>query len=157
MVEIIVVGIGNPYRGDDAAGWAVIDALEGRVNGLIQLDKQRGGIAELLDIFGKHTNVFLVDACLPSSHIGSWVRIDALRQPLPLENAQTSTHGLSVSQAIALAENLDQLPAKLIIYAISGDHFNITDSLSPVVAKAVSEVANALLNEEDISRCMNSI
>lgn len=151
MAEVIVVGIGNPYRGDDAAGWAVIDALKDKVNNSVKLDKQRGDVAELLEIFGRYTKVFLVDAYLSSSAVGSWERINASKQTLPIENSQTSTHGLSVSQAIDLAKNLDMLPAKIIIYAIAGKHFKVSDSMSPIVAETIDQVVKELLKEEDIT------
>ena len=54
-------------------------------------------------------------------------------QPLPKENAQTSTHGFGISEAIAFAKNMGMLPGKLIVYAIAGDHFNISGALSPAV------------------------
>lgn len=157
MADVVIVGIGNPYRGDDGAGWAVVDTLEGRVNTSIHLNKQRGDIGELLDIFSRYTKVYLVDASFSESSIGAWERIDAHRQSLPPENSQTSTHGLSVSQAIAFAKNLDLLPSKLIIYAIAGDNFNLSDTLSPGVAQAVDKVTEALLHEEDIYSCTNTI
>ncbi len=157
MADLIIAGIGNPYRGDDGAGWAVIDALLNRVNASVHLRKVGGDIAELLDIFGAYSKVYLVDASFALSSISSWERIDALQQALPEENGQTSTHGLGVAQAVAFAKNLDLLPAKLIIYAIAGGHFEMSDGLTPVVAQAVSLVTEALLHEEDIELCMNSI
>lgn len=143
-----MVGIGNPYRSDDAAGWAVIDALEGQVHGSIQLSKQRGDIAELLDVFSTSQTVFLVDACLSTE--GGWQRIDLCRQPLPEENTQTSTHGLSVAQAIALAKNLEIMPPKLILYAIAGDQYGVGGRLSPHVEKSVKQVVKEILNEKEL-------
>ena len=146
MADIIVVGIGNPYRGDDAAGWAVIDALEDKVNGArYPCSKQRGDIAELMDIFRIIPSLF--GRCLPAQMHLKDPGSASMRcsKPLPVENGQTSTHGLGVGQAVAFAKNLDQLPAKLIIYAIAGDQFADERGLSPAVAQAVSLVAEAIL------------
>lgn len=154
MADIIIVGIGNPYRGDDAAGWAVIDGLRETIGSVIKLVKQRGDMADLIDIFALHKNVYLVDACCGSGCAGEWQRIDVHKQPILEEIPQTSTHGFSVSQAVSLARNLDQLPNKLILYAINGDHYSISEGLSPSVAKGVDRVIKAILNEEDIQSCM---
>lgn len=155
MAEIIVVGIGNRYRGDDAAGWAVVDFLEGKVAGAVRLDRQRGDIVEMIDIFSNYPNVYLVDACRTDAPEGSWRRIDALAEPLPVEQEQTSTHGFGVSQAVAIAQSLGQLPSRLIVYVITGNQFAISETMSPEVAKAVEETAQAILNEKDIRACMN--
>lgn len=155
MADIIIVGIGNPYRGDDAAGWAVIDGLKETVGSAIKLEKQQGDIAILIDIFAHHKSVYLVDACQSGGLVGAWQRIDVHQQPIREDNSQTSTHGFSLSQAISLAENLDQLPNKLILYAINGAHYSISDALSPPVARSIDSVIMAILNEEDIQSCMN--
>lgn len=155
--DIIIVGIGNPYRGDDAAGWAVIDGLKDTIGSAIELIKERGGVAELIDIFSRYKSVYLVDACRSGGFVGSWRRIDVHKQPIMEENAQTSTHGFSLSQAISLAKNLDQLPNKLILYAINGDNYSISNELSPAVAKSVDSVIKAILKEEDIQSCTNTV
>lgn len=157
MADIIIVGIGNPYRGDDASGWAVIDGLMKKVEmgSVIRLVKQRGDIAELIDLFGQYKTVYLVDACRSHAPNGTWRRIDVQKEPILEENPQTSTHGFSVSQAISLAKNLGQLPNKLILYVISSDSYTISDTFSPCVAKSVDLVVEAILNEEDVQVCMN--
>lgn len=157
MADIIIVGIGNPYRGDDAAGWAVIDALMERIGSIIKLVKQRGDIAELIDIFDQFKSVYLIDACQSQEPIGTWQRIDVKNQPITEGNSQTSTHGFSISQAISMAKNFNQLPDKLILYAISGDSYSISDKLSPPVARSIDLVVKAILNEEDIQSCMNIV
>ncbi len=156
MTDIIIVGIGNPYRGDDAAGWAVIDGLKETAGSAIKLVKLQGDIAELIDIFAHHKSVYLVDACRSSELVGAWQRIDVHKQPIIEDNPQTSTHGFSLGQAISLAKNLDQLPNKLILYAINGMHYSISDELSPPVAKSVNSVIKAILNEGDIQSCMST-
>lgn len=141
--EIAIVGIGNPYRGDDGAGWAVIDALQGNLP--VPLLKQRGDIAALLDLFSRYPTLILIDAC--TAPTGSWFRINALKEPLPPDNRQTSTHGLNLSQAIELAKTMDQLPANLILYAICGENFQINAPLSHNVARTIPIVAHEIIQE----------
>lgn len=154
MSKIAVIGIGNPYRGDDGAGWAVIDALEGKISPQIKLCKLRGDLGDLLDHFGNYSIIYMIDACTSEASAGSWQRIDALIDPMLLEQPQTSTHGLSISQAISLARALDQLPSKLIIYAIRGEHYHVSNELSPLVAEAVKIVAYNILQED---LCMKKV
>jgi hydrogenase maturation protease len=155
VADIVIVGVGNPYRCDDAAGWAVIEGLSGKVDNSIKLLKLRGDIAEILDLFTQYETVYLVDACLMKE--GSWKRLDLLDTEITDENPVTSTHGFSVSEAVALAKALEQLPKKLILYAISGTAFQIGDKLTPSAAKSVKAVTDAILQEEDIRACMNRV
>lgn len=157
MPDIMIIGIGNPFRSDDGVGWRVVEQLEGKLNSSIMLSKQRGDIVELLEAFAQYKTVFLIDACSSKSFKSAWQRIDFYREPLEIESHQTSTHGLNISQAIALAKNLDQLPQKLIIYAIAGDCYQMGDTLSPAVAQAAEEVVEALLNEKSIRNFLLNI
>jgi hydrogenase maturation protease len=147
MADIVVVGIGNPYRGDDGAGWAVIDRLKEVMGCSIEFVKQRGDIAELIDIFAHYHTVYLVDAYQSHALMEAWRRIDIYQESIPDEHPQTSTHGFSIAQAISLARNLDQLPNKLILYSIKGDNYAISDRLSPSVAESVGGVVTAILKE----------
>lgn len=157
MANLAIIGIGNPFRGDDGAGWAVIDALEKKVSGHIPLHKIGGDIVDLLEYFSLYSTLYLIDACSGSAKAGEWQRIDPLTQPLLLDKPQTSTHGLSIAEAISLAKSLNQLPSKLIIYAINGDHYEMSHALSLPVANAIAMVAERILQEEDIRSCMKKV
>lgn len=157
MAEIAIVGIGNPFRGDDGAGWAVIDALEKRVDAKIKLSKTKGDMGDLLDYFANFRAVFLVDACKSDASPGTWQRLDALSDTLPNERAQTSTHGFSINEAISLGKALDQLPSKLIIYAVNGDLYNIGGKLSLAVAQSIGPIVESILKDEDIQACMKKV
>ena len=154
--DLIIVGIGNPFRGDDGAGWAVIDGLQKKASGSsIKLVKQRGDIGDMLEIFEKYRRVYLVDACSSDELKGSWQRIDLHQEAIPLESSQTSTHGFGISQAVALANNLGLLPEKLVLHLISGSSYSISNTLSPPVEKSVESVIEAILSDEEIKSCMN--
>lgn len=150
MGELIIIGVGNPLRGDDGAGWAVVDSLKKNLPPSIPLRKVKGDIADLMEAFASYPIVYLIDACSLEAPPGSWRRIDGIHDSLPVESHQTSTHGFGLSQAIGLAKNLNLLPAKLILYVIAGNEYHLTDTLSPQVAAAIGQVAMEILNEEDI-------
>jgi hydrogenase maturation protease len=148
--QIAVVGVGNPFRGDDGAGWAVIDGLKKKKLEQISLWKNRADLAELLEIFERNSIVYIVDACLIDAPVGFWQRIDALNEPIP-DPTPTSTHGFSLCQIIALAGNLHRLPAQLIFYVISGKSYQMSNSLSHPVSQAVCQVTNEIYSE--IKKC----
>lgn len=157
MSDIVVVGVGNQYRSDDAAGWVVVDRLMSKCGPSIKFVKLRGDIGELMDLFETHKSVYLVDACQGGDPVGAWQRIDLLKQTLPNDNPQTSTHGFGILQAVAMAKNLNQLPEKLIIYLIHGDNYRIAEGISPQVNRGVNGVVEAIINEEEIQSCMNKV
>lgn len=157
MGEAAIIGIGNPYRGDDAAGWDVVDLLEERVGKGVSLYKERGGIAELMDILAHHRTVVIVDACSSGSIDGPWKRFDLKAESLSEEIPLTSTHGFGVLQAISLAKNLDYLPEKVILYAIKGSAFQMKAETVVAVRESAIQVAEAILQEEDIRSCMNRV
>ncbi|NDD58036.1 MAG: hydrogenase maturation protease [Chlamydiae bacterium] len=155
MNNLIILGIGNPFRSDDSAGWAVIDALEVKTHGKVTLQKSRGDIADLLEAFSEYHHVILIDASQGTSSKDLFQKIDALQEELPEDRAKVSTHGITITQAIDLAKELNNLPISLTIYSIPGENFNLSANLSPSVKKAIDAVAQSIFLEARVQSCMN--
>ena len=66
-----------------------------------------------------------------------------------------STHGITITQAIDLAKELNNLPISLTIYSIPGENFNLSANLSPSVKKAIDAVAQSIFLEARVQSCMN--
>ena len=66
MTTPIVVGIGNPRRGDDRAGIAVARLVRSRLRDHASVVESDGDVGALLEAFGQGRRVILVDA----SHSG---------------------------------------------------------------------------------------
>ncbi len=136
---MIVIGVGNPWRGDDGAGPAVARRLAGgRVH--------EGDAVALLDAWSDAAHVVIVDAARSGAPPGSVHHFDARAGSLPAALLRSSTHAFGVSDAVELGRALGRLPARLDVYAIEGAAFELGDELSPPVANAVSELATALTN-----------
>jgi hydrogenase maturation protease len=143
----IVIGIGNPNRGDDAAGPAVVRRLRGALPGDTELVEHSGEATALLGLLAGATAAFLVDACASGAPAGTIHRRDLHEGDLPPAAAMLSSHGLGLAAALALARALNQLPPRCIVYAIEGQSFDWGTSLSPPVANAVDAVASRLRAE----------
>jgi hydrogenase maturation protease len=140
--SIVVIGIGNAYRGDDAVGPVVARCLQGKLQ-----ERERvtvltvsGDGTDLLASWKKAEVVVLIDAVQSGARPGTVHRIEAGERPLPRTFSRCSTHTFGVAEAVELARTLHQLPPHLIVYGIEGKAFKVGTGLSAAVMQAVPEV-----------------
>ena len=137
---MVVVGIGNDARGDDAAGLIAARRLEALAH--------EGDAMALLDVWRDADAVVVIDAVSSGAAAGTVHRFDASRAPLPASLRRSpSTHALGLADAIELGRALDRLPARVIVYGIEGGRFEAGAALTPAVAAAVEAVAAAVRRE----------
>jgi hydrogenase maturation protease len=143
----LVVGIGNPDRGDDGIGLLIVRQLVGYVAPDVTVIERSGDALALIDDWAGHDAVILVDAAASGAAPGSIHRIDLLQDELAADLSLSSTHAFGVVDAIGLARALDKLPDRLIAYAVEGADFNPGASVSPEVAAAISAVVGRIAAE----------
>ena len=144
---VLVIGVGNPLRGDDAAGPAVIQRLQNRLPASVatlQLDSD--GVS-LMEAWRDYEQVILVDAACSGAVPGVIHRFDATQSELPRGLFHYSSHLFGVAEAVELARQLGRLPERLVIYGIEGAAFAYGEGLSAAVAEAVEQVAAAIVAE----------
>jgi hydrogenase maturation protease len=144
---ILVIGIGNEYRGDDGAGLVAARELRARNLAETLIVECSGDGAVLMEVWEAASRVILVDTASSGAVPGTIYRFDALAQPLPADLSFQSTHAFGVAEAIGLARVLQRLPPRLIVYAIEGENFTAGANLSPQVAKAVRKVVERVTRE----------
>jgi hydrogenase maturation protease len=136
----MVIGIGNPDRGDDGAGRAVTQHLRGVLPADVEIVAHDGETAGLVALLDGIAAAFLVDACASGAPAGTVRRYDVTQGPLPAASFGLSSHGLGLAEAIELARALGCLPPCCVVYAIEGESFAIGTPLSLPVATAVGDV-----------------
>lgn len=147
--RIAVIGVGNPDRGDDAAGRLVARCLRGLLPGNVTVGEHPGEGAGLLDLLEGADEALLIDAWKSGPEPGVIHRIDLSRDPLPEGLAGTSTHGFGLAEALELGQALGTLPKRCIVYAIAGSRFEIGVRPSAKVAETVTAVARQILSDLD--------
>ncbi len=146
-----VVGIGNAWRNDDAAGLAVARLLEGKLPAGVEVLEREGEPTGLIDAWEGAEAVWLVDAVSSGAEPGTVLRHDASEQELPAALFDTSTHHMGLAEAVELARALGRLPGRTIVYGIEGGSFDTGDTLSPEVEAAAARVAEAV--REEVAEC----
>jgi len=145
--RIMVVGIGNPDRGDDSVGLSVASRLVGRLPQGVGLAGRSGDILGLVQDWAAYDALVCVDAAASIGQAGRIHRLDAADGELAPGMSLTSSHAFGLAEAIALARELCLLPATLTVYAIEGACFEAGAPMSPKVAAAIEDVAERVIEE----------
>lgn len=152
--KVLVMGVGNRTRGDDAAGPAVADLVRAAGIPHVRVIEHSGEGASLMERWRCDDVVYLVDAAHSSAEPGFIHVFDAHKDVIPFAFLRYSSHAFSVAEAIELARVLDRLPSRLTLVAIEGEAFDAGLPLSATVAKAVSVVAKNIVTEiRELSHC----
>jgi len=142
----LLIGVGNPGRGDDAAGRAVARRLLAQEDCSLEVRECTGEAAALMEAWAGHDDVVLVDACRGAGPPGSIHRIGPEEAAHVATLRHASSHSLGVAAAIGLARALGTLPAHLVIYAIEARHSGEGEGLSAEVDRAVHEVVGLMMD-----------
>lgn len=144
MKSVRIVGIGSP-SGDDQAGWLVVDALRAlgaaETPGVALVKLDRPGAA-LLTQFDAAGHVILIDAMRAGGRPGGIRRL--ARAAWPTLAAGASSHGFGLADALALAESLGALPARIEVYGIEAVETEPGAALAPAVAAGAASLARRL-------------
>nr|WP_294525118.1 hydrogenase maturation protease [uncultured Rhodopila sp.] len=143
----LVVGIGNPDRGDDGAGRLVARLLRGRLAADVRIEACLGGAAELIELLREADVAVLADAMVSGAEPGTIRRFDCAAGGVVPGPGGASSHGLGVAQAVGLARALGCLPAVCVVFAVEGADFAPGAPVSPPVAAAAEEAARRIAAE----------
>lgn len=147
MPQVLIIGIGNPDRGDDAAGRLVAQRLSAMAVPHVTIRETDGEATRILELLDGAAKVFLVDASVSGAPPGTIKMFDVVRAPLPEAAFGLSTHGFGLAEAVELARTLGTLPPECIVYAIEGKAFETGAAPSAEVATAVDALVARIAGE----------
>ena len=143
----LVIGVGNPDRGDDGVGRLVARLLRDRVAADVRIVETDGNAAQVIELLQAADCVWLVDAAVSGAPGGTIHRVNCSSGELPPAAPTASSHGLGVAEAIALARTLGTLPRRCVVYAVEGEGFEQGGAVSGTVVDAAHEVARRIAVE----------
>lgn len=141
---VVIIGVGNAWRGDDGAGPAVIDRLRDRVGSAVALVESDGEPSRLLDGFALADRVILVDAVRTGTEPGTVHHFDGAELPKDIGTGQ-STHLVDLVDAVALGKVLGRLRGSFELIGIEGASFEPGSPMCSEVEAAVDRTVEHLL------------
>ncbi len=150
-MNILVLGIGQSLRGDDAAGLEAVHLWQSRhpeTAAGVQVEySELPGLA-LLDLFVGMDAAILLDAVHSTKSAGSLIRLgpDELASFTPQAG---SSHGWGLAETLQLGLALNPALAqvRMTLIGIVGKDFRLGTGLSPQVRKVMGKAADILENE----------
>ncbi len=142
-----MIGIGNEYASDDAAGLLVARRLKQADRPDFTIREESGEGASLIEAWKSTSQVILIDAVRSGAEPGRLHRLDASTVPLPAESFRGSTHAFGLYEAVELARSLGQLPRRMIVFGVEGLNFAAGRGVSAAVERAIDTAAQAVLDE----------
>jgi hydrogenase maturation protease len=139
-VSRIVIGLGNPFRRDDAAGLAVARGVRHA-----KAFQRPNGCLDLLDLWEGAEDVVVVDAMRSGRAPGTVRVFDALSEAMDVADGFASTHGLGLLSAVGIGRALGRMPDRLLVYGIE-----VADARPGVMmSNAVTAAVDRVIEEVD--------
>jgi hydrogenase maturation protease len=145
--QVLVIGVGNEFRSDDAVGLAVARRLRERNVDGIAVAETPGEGTSLIDVWDGTDAVIVIDAIRSDSTPGTIRRLSPQALTASADLFHQSTHAISLPDAIELAGATKRLPKRLIVIGIEGEDFRAGLGLSREVEAAVSSAVDTVLRE----------
>jgi hydrogenase maturation protease len=138
---MLIIGLGNSDRGDDAAGPLVVHRLnEQNIPALVHA----GSTLDLIELWTNADHVIIVDAVVSNAAPGTVQIWDANRIRSCKEVFRSSTHEMGLADAVELSRALGRSPAGLLIYGIEARQFGPATPPSPEVLAGIAETVGLI-------------
>lgn len=143
----LIIGVGNEYRSDDAAGILAARVLKGLLPVEITIAENDGDGAKLMDLWNEYESVILIDAVSFGTKPGTIHTINANRTEFPKETSIHSSHMFGIAEAIETSRVLNKLPEKVTVYGIEGKSYEFGSTISDEVSNAIEKVVSEIQKE----------
>ncbi|MBC7228749.1 MAG: hydrogenase maturation protease, partial [Thermoflexales bacterium] len=143
----LILGLGNPLRGDDGVGPRVVAELlrRGLPAGMEAVDGGTGGL-DLLHLMEGWDRVVIVDAAELGRRPGEFLRFTPEDVHLVGSLVSLSSHSAGLADALALARALGRPLPEIVIYGVQPERMDWEEGLSPAVEAALPRLVEEILD-----------
>lgn len=148
QLSILIIGLGNPLRGDDGVGPRVVEELHrrGLPEGVEAIDVGTGGL-DLLRVMDGWDAVIVVDAAEIGREPGAFARFTPEEVRLRLHETGFSLHDAGLPEALTLASALNHPLPPITLFGVQPERIGWEEGLSPAVEEAIPALVEAILRE----------
>jgi hydrogenase maturation protease len=143
--KMLLIGVGNLFRHDDALGLEGAKRLKKKKLKSLEVWEHSGDGAALMEAWQGRERVILLDATSSGSAPGTIFSFDGATQPLPSQFKASSSHAFGLAEAVEMARALGRLPKVLRVLGVEGRDFTPGQGLSPEVAASLDQVVQSIV------------
>ena len=147
--HVLVIGYGNPLRGDDGFGWQVAQLL-GEIH-LRQLEviTCHQLTPELAELLARATRAVFVDASVTVAPGTLEIRALVIQELEPASMTESLTHHLTPAHLLVLARTLYGRAPPATLITVGAINLAHAEHLSPGVKAVIPEVLEAIVRDVD--------
>jgi hydrogenase maturation protease len=145
---VLVLGLGNPLRGDDGIGPRIVEELirRGLPEGVTAQDVGNAGL-DLLNVLEGWERAVIVDAADMGRAPGRFVRFTPDEVRLTQASDHISLHNAGLSEVLALADALGKTLPEVVIFGVQPAEIDWRAGLSSSVEAAIPVLTDAIIAE----------
>lgn len=146
--HVLVLGLGNPLRGDDGVGPRVIEELErhGLPEGAEAVDAGTGGL-DLIHLLEGRRRVIVVDAADLDRAPGHFMRFSPEEAELLQADDRFSYHDAGLAEALTLARSLGRPLPCIVLFGVQPEAVGWGQGLSRAVESTLPALVEAVMAE----------
>lgn len=144
----LIIGLGNPLRGDDGVGVRVAEALATQTlpDDVEVVDGGTSGLG-IVSLFEGRQRIIVVDAADVGRDPGQFVRFTPAEARLLGDDQHLSIHAAGLRDALLLAQALKVLPDDVVIFGVQPANLEWDNRLSSEVEEALPGLLAAVQAE----------
>jgi hydrogenase maturation protease len=141
LTPILIIGCGNEFAGDDAAGVEITRRATERYGDCYEIRPKPRAAIELLEILAGRDRAIVIDAVATGAPPGTVhvVSLDA-KSLVPRSLGGVSSHGFGLAEVLQFAERLGRPMPRIALIGIEIHSARPGTAMSPAVADAVEFV-----------------
>jgi hydrogenase maturation protease len=142
LIDKLLIGYGNPLRGDDGVGWLLASQLTPYQSGTTRIIAAHQLMPEMAEVVSQASEVLFVDAEV-GPEPGRWSVIPA--RPEPGQTLSALGHHLTPGRLLALAQALYGAAPSGRVLAVAGADFGYGEGFSTPVEDVLLEVCEYIV------------
>ena len=145
--DVVVIGIGNPFRRDDGVGPAVADRLRAQRLPGVRLAVSTGETTALIELWAGARLAVVVDTLRTEPPTPGRIHRLSVVEPQEPATDQAAEIDTDFGEAVELARVLGLLPDRLVLFAVEASDVGFGPGLTPAVAAAAGRIAAEIANQ----------
>ena len=146
--DSLILALGNPLRGDDGFGAALLAYLQQNfaLDGADFLDGGTAGLETTL-LLQPYRRAMILDIAEMGLPAGEWRRLPIQGVELESGSINNSLHNAGLQEALALGQALGILPQEITLYCVQPRQIGWEPGLSREVERAIPAIADLIMEE----------